>query len=140
MFYYFCNKKMKNLIIPLLFTLLFSCNNNQPIQKVFFKNIHDGQILTSPFLVKMGVEGMEVEKSGEVNENKGHHHIIINSTFIRNDEIIPVDQQHIHYGDGQTEAILNLEKGNYTLTLQFADGLHQSYGKKMSKTISISIQ
>ena len=47
---------------------------------VFFKNIQNGAILSSPFLVEMGVEGMQVEASGMINRNKGHHHIIINKT------------------------------------------------------------
>ena len=107
---------------------------------VFFKNIQNGAVLSSPFLVEMGVEGMEVESSGQINTNKGHHHIIINKTFIEDGQIIPVDKQHIHFGGGQTQTELDLEAGNYFLTLQFADGMHQSYGEKMSKTINVTIR
>ena len=107
---------------------------------VFFKNIQNGAVLSSPFLVEMGVEGMEVESSGQINTNKGHHHIIINKTFIEDGQIIPVDKQHIHFGGGQIETDLDLEAGNYSLTLQFADGMHQSYGEKMSKTINVTVR
>jgi hypothetical protein len=107
---------------------------------VFFKNIQTGAILSSPFLVEMGVEGMEVEKAGMINELKGHHHIIINSNFIADGDIVPANAQHIHFGGGQTETQLDLEAGNYSLTLQFADGMHQSYGEKMSKTINVTVR
>jgi hypothetical protein len=107
---------------------------------VFFKNIQMGAILSSPFLVEMGVEGMEVEKAGMINELKGHHHIIINSNFIADGDIVPANAQHIHFGGGQTETQLDLEAGNYSLTLQFADGMHQSYGEKMSKTINVTVR
>ena len=41
-----------------------------------------------------------------------HHHIIINCTHIDEETTIPVDDQHIHYGAGQTETELELEAKN----------------------------
>ena len=107
---------------------------------VFFKNIQTGAILTSPFFIEMGVEGMGVELAGEKNDLMGHHHIIINSDFIVNGDVVPADEKHIHFGAGQTDCQLDLAAGNYSLTLQFADGFHQSYGEKMSKTINVTVQ
>ena len=107
---------------------------------VFFKNLKDGDTLSSPFTVEMGVEGMNVEPAGKVNQGFGHHHIIVNCTHIDEETTIPVDDKHIHYGAGQTEAELELEAGNYCLTLQFADGLHKSYGEELSKTINIVVE
>tara|TARA_B100001250_G_C19664708_1_gene728693 strand:+ start:119 stop:499 length:381 start_codon:yes stop_codon:yes gene_type:complete len=107
---------------------------------VFFKNIQDGAILSSPFLVEMGVEGMQVEAAGEINALKGHHHIIINSDFISDGDIVPANVQHIHYGLGEIETTLDLDEGNYSLTLQFANGMHQSYGEGMSKTINVTVR
>ena len=142
-------RKLNNikLLILLVAIVISACQSStQSNEKVvdepsvFFKNIYNGAVLSSPILVEMGVEGMEVEPAGEINTNKGHHHIIINKTFIEDGQIIPVDKQHIHYGGGQTQAELDLEAGNYSLTLQFADGMHQSYGEKMSKTINITIR
>ena len=111
-----------------------------PEPSVFFKNIQTGAVLASPFLVEMGVEGMGVEPAGKVNDLMGHHHIIINSNFIADGDIVPADAKHIHFGGGQTEYQLDLESGNYSLTLQFADGLHQSYGEGMSKTINVTVR
>ena len=141
-------KTLNNIkLIILLFAIVISAcqsttqSNEKAVTEpsVFFKNIQNGAVLSSPFLVEMGVEGMEVEPSGKINTNKGHHHIIINKTCMEDGEIIPVDNQHIHYGGGQKEAQLDLEPGNYSLTLQFANGMHQSYGE-MCKTISVTVR
>src|SRR5699024_9395137 len=35
---------------------------------VYFKNLKDGQSVTSPFKVEMGVKNMKVEPSGEVHK------------------------------------------------------------------------
>ena len=160
---------MKNLnlfvVSSLMFTLLFSaCTSEKPSKKdrkheleeqkpseeeetakeynasVFFQNLADGDTLISPFSVEMGVEGMQVEAAGLINEGFGHHHIIINCTHIDEETTIPVDDQHIHYGAGQTETELELEAGTYCLTLQFANGSHQSYGEELSKTIKVVVQ
>ena len=142
-------KTLNNIkLLILLFVIVISaCQPSTTTNKkaviepsVFFNNIQNGAVLSSPFIVDMGVDGMEVEPSGQINTNKGHHHIIINKTFIEDGQIIPVDKQHIHFGGGQTQTQLDLEAGNYSLTLQFADGMHQSYGEKMSKTINVTIR
>lgn len=108
--------------------------------KVFFGNLADGDTLSSPFLVEFGIEGMEVEPAGEVNEGKGHHHIIINNDFIEFGGTVPADSVNIHYGGGQTSDSLDLSPGNYRLTMQFADGWHRSYGEKLSSTINVVVQ
>ena len=135
------------LIILLCTIVMSACQSNTSTESktvnepsVFFKNIKDGTVLSSPFLVEMGVEGMEVEAAGEINALKGHHHIIINSDFITDGDIVPANAQHIHFGGGQIETTLDLDAGNYSLTLQFADGLHQSYGEGMSKTINVTVR
>jgi len=152
---------MKNLNLfvasTLLFTLILSsCTTEQEsleqeevviveVQKkynasVFFQNLKDGDTLSSPFTVEMGVEGMQIEAAGERKEGFGHHHIIVNCTHIDEQTTIPVDDQHIHYGAGQTETDLELDAGTYCLTLQFANGYHQSYGEELSKTIKVVVK
>ena len=53
---------------------------------------------------------------------------------------MPTSETSIHYGKGQTQTQLELSSGAHTLTLQFADGVHQSYGEQMSATISIVVE
>lgn len=107
---------------------------------VFFGNIEDGSTQTSPVHVEMGVSGMEVEPAGELAKYKGHHHIIVDGTFVPKGEIVPTDSTHIHFGQGQTSTDVELSPGPHTLTLQFADGFHRSYGEKMSATVNIEVE
>ncbi len=108
-------------------------------QRVYFIEPRDGAEVVSPVKVVMGVEGMKVKPSGGVVAGAGHHHILINQGPMRGGKVIPTDKTHLHYGKGQTEATIDLEPGDYTLTMQFADGLHRSFGNKMAHTIRIKV-
>ena len=107
---------------------------------MFFKNISEGDTLESPFVVEMGVDGMKIKPAGELEAGTGHHHIIVDKDFMKYGEIIPMDANHLHYGKGDTIVTLDLEKGQHTLTLQFANGMHMSFGKQFSKSINIYVK
>ena len=120
--------------------LVFGCGKKEtPKGKVFFLEPKDGAEIKGPGKVVMVVEGMKVKPAGEVVEGTGHHHILINTDFIPPGQVIPTDDTHRHFGKGDTEAVLDLPPGDYKLTLQFADGLHRSYGKELSATINIKV-
>ena len=61
-------------------------------------------------------------------EGTGHHHLIVDGKAVPKGSVVPADATHMHFGKGQTETTLKLPPGKHTLTLQFADGAHQSYG------------
>lgn len=128
--------KQSVLFIAITFTLL-ACGATEG---VYFENLEDGQEVGTSVLVKMGVKGMEIKPAGEVSKGTGHHHIIIDGQPVKKGEVVPADKTHIHFGKGQTETTLELEPGEHTLTLQFANGLHQSYGPEWSKTITIIVK
>jgi hypothetical protein len=107
--------------------------------RVFFVNLENGAQVQSPFKVEMGMEGMQMNPAGEIIRGTGHHHILINKKHMPMGETIPADEIHLHYGKAQTEAELDLAPGEYELTLQFANGFHQSYGEQMSAKINISV-
>src|SRR5271166_3723741 len=106
-----------------------------PVKKVFFVEPKNGAVVTSPFKVVFGVSGMVVEPAGEIKPDSGHHHLLINTGPMKEGETIPADATHLHFGKAQTETEVTLPPGKYTLTMQFANGAHQSYGEKMSATI-----
>lgn len=108
-------------------------------QRVFFIAPEDGATVTSPVKVKFGLEGMTIGKLGDMTPGTGHHHVIVNGSAMEKGKVIPADPKHIHFGAGQTEAEIQLEPGTYTLTMQFADGVHQSYGPEMSSTIKVTV-
>jgi hypothetical protein len=107
---------------------------------VFFANLKDGQTVTSPLKIEMGVNGMTVAPAGKVEPNTGHHHIVLDGNSIPKGEVIPMDATHLHFGKGQTETTIELPPGKHTITLQFADGAHLSYGPDLSATITVNVE
>ncbi len=107
---------------------------------VFFANLNDGDTVTSPVMIDFGVEGMAVNPAGEIVPGTGHHHIIIDGEATPQGTAVPADDTHIHYGGGQTQAKITLTPGKHTLIMQFANGIHQSFGKQMSATITVYVK
>ncbi len=136
--------------IIVLFLFMFGCvqqkdgNQNMKMhnnsKKVFFKNINSGDTVNSPFIVEMGVRTMTIKPAGELEPGTGHHHLIIDKGFMKYGEIIPMDKQHLHYGKGDTVAEISLPPGEHKLTLQFANGMHMSYGEQFSNEINIYVK
>lgn len=118
--------------------ILSSCGSQSP--RVYFISPADGATVGTEVQIKMGVEGMKVNPAGELVEGTGHHHLIIDGQPIPKGTPVPANTTHIHYGKGQTETTLTLSPGKHTITMQFADGYHQSYGPEMSKTITVTVQ
>ena len=109
--------------------------------KVMFKNLKQGSVVTSPFKVEMGTEVMKVDTAGPVVAGSGHHHLIIDGPdSLAAGEMVPKDSTHLHFGKGQTETELKLAPGKHKLTLQMADGLHRSYGGRLSATITVNVK
>jgi len=108
--------------------------------RVFFTEPADGATLSSPVKVVFGTESVAVNPAGELKANTGHHHILINKGAIEAGQIVPADDQHIHFGGGQTETELDLKPGDYTLTMQLADGIHRSYGEGFSSSIQVTVK
>ena len=106
----------------------------------YFITPKDGDIVSGDVHIKMGIKGMKVHPAGELIEGTGHHHLIIDGAYVPENTTVPKDAKHIHFGKGQTETTIKLKPGKHTLTLQFADGHHQSYGKIMSRTINITVK
>ncbi|MCI2809928.1 DUF4399 domain-containing protein [Eoetvoesia caeni] len=100
----------------------------------------DGATVSSPFAVKFGVEGKTVAPAGDQTPNSGHNHLIIDGGSVPAGQVIPADSTHLHFGKGQTETELTLPKGKHTLTTQFADYSHKSFGPEWSQTITITVQ
>jgi hypothetical protein len=109
-------------------------------QSVDFSEPKDGAVVSSPFKVKFAVTGMEVKPAGTMDTNTGHHHLIINGDSMKVGESVPFDETHLHFGKGQTETEVKLPPGTYKLTMQFANGAHQSYGPGLSKTITVTVK
>lgn len=109
--------------------------------KVFFVNLKDGQTVTSPVKVEMGVLALSVDTAnGILKTGSGHHHILIDLDSVARGTVIPKDSVHLHFGNAQTSAEVPLSPGKHTLTLQFADALHRSYGGQYSARITVNVK
>ena len=132
---------MKRLLVLVLFPLwLFGASSTAMAASVSFTEPQDGATVGKTFAVKFAVDGMEVKPAGELSATSGHHHLIIGGGPVVAGEVVPFDDRHIHFGKGQTEATVTLAPGSYRLTLQFANGAHQSYGEALSNTITINVK
>jgi len=109
-------------------------------QNIDFVTPKDGDTVTSPFMVKFAVKGMDVAPAGEIKPGTGHHHVLIDTDPVPENAVIPMDAQHKHFGKGQTETELTLPPGEHSLSLQFADGAHRSYGEAYRKTIRVIVK
>jgi hypothetical protein len=108
--------------------------------RVYFVEPKDGATVTSPVHVKFGVDGMSVAPAGTMTEGTGHHHLLIDGKPLPKGTVIPANDTSLHFGKGQTEADVKLPPGDHTLTMQFGDGAHRSYGPEMSQTIKVHVQ
>lgn len=120
--------------------LLVGCAAPVPAQSVSLLEPADGATVGTTFKVRFGVTGMAVAPAGAIVPDSGHNHLLINKMPVAKGESVPFDDQHRHFGAGQTETMVTLPPGQYKLTSQFANGAHQSYGAPMSATIQITVK
>ena len=121
-------------------TLAGCASMSEPAQSVSLVEPANGATVSSPFKVRFGVKGMAVEPAGDIKPNSGHHHLVINGDAVPTGQSVPFTERSLHFGKGQTETELTLPPGSYSLTAQFANGAHQSYGKPMSQTIRVTVK
>lgn len=105
---------------------------------VAFETPVDGATAANGVTVSMAAENFTIEESGEVNDNAGHFHIMIDEGAVETGETIPSDDTHLHYGDGSSRAVLDLDPGSYELTLQAADGQHRAL--PLTDTVEVTVE
>ena len=92
--------------------------------EVYIVSPQDGATLSSPVTVVFGLRGMGVAPAGTEKDKTGHHHLIVDADLPALDEPIPSDDNHRHFGGGQTEVVVELAPGTHTLQLLLADHNH----------------
>ncbi len=103
--------------------------------------VRNGSVLKNPIRLKFKVYGMKVTSAGDMTPGTGHAHLLIDTALADMTKPIPSDERHIHYGDGQTEAMLNLTPGPHTLQLIMGDGGHvPSNPPLMTDVIHVTIE
>ena len=120
--------------------LLILVSINAFSEKVYFINLEDGDELKSPFLIQFGLSGKGIAPAGIDIDNTGHHHLLINQNEINYSVPIPSSDQHLHFGLGQTETMLNLPLGKHKLQLVLGDKYHIPHNPPLiSEIIEITV-
>lgn len=131
-------------------TLAFADEHKTPFPEgasLSFINISDGDVVTSPVTIQFGLSGMGVAPAGVTEkENVGHHHLLINRAPFGEGEDgteeweygIASDENHRHFGGGQTEVTLDLPAGTHSLQMVLGDHSHVPFGPELA-TDQISI-
>ena len=101
----------------------------------------DGDTVKGAFWCRFGLRNMVVTHAGDNFPNSGHHHLLIDSDEpIDPGEPIPQDRKHLHYGAGETQALLELPPGKHTRQLVLSDGKHFNFDPPVvSKKITITV-
>jgi hypothetical protein len=112
-----------------------------PGAKLYIISPQDGETVTNPVTVRFGLAGMGVAPAGVGSPNTGHHHLIIDSPTPPADLPIPKDDEHIHFGGGQTETDVTLAPGAHTLRLVLGDKDHMIFEPPLvSETVTITVK
>lgn len=121
---------------------------SNPDARVYFANLENGDVVSSPVTVVFGLAGMGVAPAGTEKDMTGHHHLFIDRPALGQgedgaDELengIPSDENHLHFGGGQTETTLELTPGVHTLQLVLGDLGHVPHSTPVvSEVISITV-
>jgi hypothetical protein len=98
----------------------------------------EGAVVTSPVAITMQAHGFTVEPAGEVRPDAGHLHVMVDVPCVEPGQVVPRDESHLHFGDGQTGTSIDLEPGEHTLCLQAADGAHVALDLTSEHTIEVA--
>ena len=109
----------------LLFFVLFSSLVSTKEIELYFIEPKDGATVNGPVKIVFGLSGMGVAPAGIDFPNTGHHHLLVDLENLPDlNKPIPANKNHIHFGKGQTEAILELPKGKRTFQLLMGNYHH----------------
>ncbi len=97
---------------------------------------NDGEVVRArKFRVWFGLRNAGIAPAGVPKPNTGHHHLIVDAPLPPFDEEIPSDRNHLHFGGGQSEAIIELPPGKHTLQLLMGDDKHIPHNPPIYSTV-----
>lgn len=102
----------------------------------------DGAVVSSPVKVVFAIEGMTVVPAGDATPASGHHHLLVDAPLPADlGQPLPKDDQHLHFGKGQTDTDLVLPPGQHTLLLVLGDANHIPHDPPVvSQPVTITVQ
>ncbi len=113
----------------LIFILCSSLASSSEIE-LYFIEPKDGATINGPVKIVFGLSGMGVAPAGIDFPNTGHHHLLVDIENLPDlTKPIPANKNHIHFGKGQTEVLIDLPKGKRSLQLLLGNYLHVPHKK-----------
>ena len=113
----------------LIFVLCSSLASSSGIE-LYFIEPKDGATVNGPVKIVFGLSGMGVAPAGIDFPNTGHHHLLVDIENLPDlTKPIPANKNHIHFGKGQTEVLIDLPKGKRSLQLLLGNYLHVPHKK-----------
>ncbi len=115
---------------------------------VYFIGVTDGATVSNPVTIGFGLRGMGVAPAGHERDGSGHHHLLINRAAWGEGDSdaealelgLPADDNHRHFGGGQTEVTVDLPAGTHTLQLVLGDHNHVPHDPAVvSEVITITV-
>lgn len=110
---------------------------------VYFIGLEDGATVSNPVTLLFGARGIGIAPAGVEWPDTGHHHLLINvdPAEVDMDFGLPADEQHWHFGGGQTEVTLDLPTGTHTMFLLMGDHNHVPHDPPiMSDVLTITVE
>lgn len=113
---------------------------SSPNTELYFITPSSGATVKGPVVVKFGLRGMGVSPAGLEKAGTGHHHLLVNVPLPNLEYNIVMDENHLHFGGGQTETTLDLAPGTHTLQLLLGDQNHLPHNPPVySEQITITV-
>ena len=112
-----------------------------PGSALYFANLKNGDVISSPVNIQFGLRGMGVAPAGIEKAGTGHHHLLVDVAELDVNAPIPTSDQHRHFGLGQTEVTLEMKAGQHTLQLLMGDQNHiPHHPVVISERITITVK
>jgi hypothetical protein len=133
---------------PPLFSQRITVHGPAPVERLpspsgareYFIGLHEGDTVPQHLTLHFGLESMGVAPAAIEKANTGHHHLLIDVGIPPFNQPIPSDPKHLHFGAGQTEAVVTLPPGKHKLQLLLGDYRHIPHDPPvMSEAITVNV-
>ena len=137
-------KKTMAILVGLLMASSALAHTPPSHARVYIVNLKEGDVVESPVIVKFGIQGFGITPAGTTGKRRhtaGHHHLLVDVNQLPDlDGPIPRDRNHLHFDQGETETVIDLEPGKHTLQLLLGDEQHEPQEPPLvSKKITITV-
>ena len=111
--------------------------------RVFFIEPQDGATVESPVSFQFGAENFTVEAldTSPGHEGAGHYQLGVDTDCLPPGAVIPEGQPWIHFSDGTSEILVQLDPGAHRFCLQPGDAEHRTLtGGGMSAVVQVTVR